>query len=114
MYSQIYPSIFVITYVYTRSFARKCLSVSRAARATAIRATVVLNVFSCTVTLHHVLFALFFQEKHANKNVVFGPRSGTGRGIMTSDGAVYWDDDAAGKTGVAVQALMHSAILESK
>ncbi len=49
-----------------------------------------------------------------NKELVFGPRAGTGRGVMSPDGAVLWDNDAKGREGTPVLALMHSAVLAAK
>eukprot|EP00050_Salpingoeca_kvevrii_P021872 m.116934 g.116934 ORF g.116934 m.116934 type:complete len:418 (-) comp9513_c0_seq1:376-1629(-) len=43
--------------------------------------------------------------------LIFGPRSGEGRGVLTSDGTIYWDDEAQGKDGIPVEALMHTASL---
>lgn len=50
-------------------------------------------------------------EKGVNMDLVFGPRSGSGRGVLTSDGQVFFDGDAVGKDGVKLEALMHSATL---
>jgi len=44
-------------------------------------------------------------------DLVFGPRSGTGKGVVTADGVVLWDEEAEGKEGEEVEGLLHSATL---
>ncbi len=46
--------------------------------------------------------------------MIFGPRAGDGVALITAEGTVLWDADKAGKTGTAVEALMHSATLAKR
>jgi len=56
-------------------------------------------------------FSKYLGTKGVNMDLVFGPRSGSGRGVLTADGKVFFDSDADGKDGVKLEALMHSATL---
>jgi predicted metal-dependent phosphoesterase TrpH len=47
-------------------------------------------------------------------DLIFGPRSGDGFGVVTADGSVFWDAEAAGKEGVHLEGLLHSGALERR
>lgn len=54
------------------------------------------------------------QVQGVNKELIFGPRTGEGKGVLDADKQVHWDQDSAGINGVPVEALMHTAVLGSK
>lgn len=54
------------------------------------------------------------QVKGVTNELVFGPRTGEGKGLLLANGTVLWDAAAAGATGTAVEALMHTAVLGAK
>ncbi|EGD79625.1 hypothetical protein PTSG_10473 [Salpingoeca rosetta] len=48
------------------------------------------------------------------EDLIFGPRAGDGVATLTADGDVFYDEDREGKTGVELEALMHSATLAKR
>lgn len=44
-------------------------------------------------------------------DLIFGPRTGEGRAVLTADGKVLWDDAGKGQAGTSVEALLHSGTL---
>jgi len=59
-------------------------------------------------------FRAYMINMGIDERLIFGPRAGDGVATVTEDGQVFFDEDRAGKKGVELEALMHSATLDKR